>query len=622
MLAARLRHVLPLVAAVLAGNAALYACLCVERAWPLAAVALVPWITLACRRGPIAPWIAFAAVMPAYALMHRAIGRHAPISHALIAVAYACALVPSAWMVRAAARRSWPSFAVGVGAVWAASEIVRTLAVVPPWHRLAVALYAQPRLVQIADLAGMAGVTFALAVCNAALAAALLRRTEPEITRSLSPRRELTVALTLSLAVVVYGHARMVEARRTVHDGPRVLVVETDVLPDTLGGTVPEHALVTQATALTVEALAAHPRVDWIQWPEATSPRALDDDFHRARPDDPALLAALTRDPSEPVTAARAAVLQADARGALTTLTRRVDTFGVPLLVGADALVPARPRWEHRNAMYLLAPGAAQPLARHDKVLTFPVYESVPWRTSAPAIASLFARIRPPHSPPEITPAAHPVAFRVGPWTVHSPICFETETPEYTRDWLPESHRGRLVWSHGANDWWGERSDDVLHAFRFEVFRAIEGRVGIARSANAGFAGFVSPTGELHDVVGGDRAARMPAPGRPERDALRRARALLAERESVEDALSRAENEGERLALEARDERLRGAILAAQREATALARGVAVKGARVAAVRIDTRRPWYPRVGRWIEHALVLLWVLGAAGAVRAKAWR
>jgi apolipoprotein N-acyltransferase len=42
------------------------------------------------------------------------------------------------------------------------------------------------------------------------------------------------------------------------------------------------------------------------------------------------------------------------------------------------------------------------------------------------------------------------------------------------------------------------------------VFRAVEARVGIARSTNAGVTAFVSPSGEVYAVAGGPGAAAMP----------------------------------------------------------------------------------------------------------------
>jgi|GEM_PF-2189418 len=607
---------------IVVGNALLYASLRVDRAWPLAAVALAPWTVLAvcARRG--APWIAFASAMPAFALMHRAIGRHAPLSHLVIAVAYAAALVPSAWLVRQIARRTRAPLSLTVGLVWSAAELVRTLGFVPPWHRLAVALSAQLRAIQIADVAGMSGVSCVLAFCGGAAASAAVRVVDPSLS-SRRPRvsRELVAAGSLVVAVTLYGSWRLREAREAVRDGPRVLVVETDVLPDTLDGAVAPNALLAAATALTRAAYARGDGAALIQWPELTTERVLNPEFHEARADDRGLSDALGPGRYGARTPAEIAVLQAEGRGTLATLTRLVDELRTPLLVGATAFVPHGARWERRNAMFLLAPGRATPVARHDKVLTFPVYESLPLRDLAPRIAARLARLRPPHSPREITPGRAPVALPVGPWTVHSPICFETEPSAYTRDWLPEAARGRLFWSHGANDWWGERSDDVLHAFRFEVFRAIEGRVGIARSANAGFAGFVSPTGALHDVVGGARAAQMPAPGRPERAALARLNALRLAREALQVEATRAPSEDARRALRARAMALTEAMLDAAREARARALAAAVTGARTANVRIDRRRPLYPRVGRFVEGGLVGAWA-AALLVARARARR
>ncbi len=173
-------------------------------------------------------------------------------------------------------------------------------------------------------------------------------------------------------------------------------------------------------------------------------------------------------------------------------------------------------------------------------------------------------------------------------------ICFESEFPEF--EFLPVMRApGRpRFWVQIANDWGGgDRSDAALRSFRFSVFRAVEARVGIARSSNASVAGFISPTGELYDVVGGARSAQMPAPGRPERGAVRKLATLLAERDALDqeaefalDAAKRTQLAEQRRGLVANIERLRTQVCEAAAHAAAI-------GTSLARVRTDSRKSTY-----------------------------
>jgi len=55
-----------------------------------------------------------------------------------------------------------------------------------------------------------------------------------------------------------------------------------------------------------------------------------------------------------------------------------------------------------------------------------------------------------------------------------------------------------------SNDGWFGRNHQQPQHLSTCVFRAVENRVGIARSVNTGISAFIDPSGRVHDQVRGD----------------------------------------------------------------------------------------------------------------------
>jgi apolipoprotein N-acyltransferase len=610
---------------------ALYACLSFERCWPIAFVALAPWtllVLLAPKRRAL--W-ALVAVMPAYAAMHLQIGRIAWAFHPIVTVFVAVALAGTAHVFVALARGTKVPLALLVAPLWTAAEMVRSNELIPPWHRLATALYAQGWSLQVCDLGGMSALTFALAVSSGAAAACALVRFWPALLpHRRSVRGELVAAAVTWAFVAAYGWYRLDQAKHTTRDGPLVMVVQSDYFANGVEAPMPRprwHEL----AALTTAALARGPKPALIVWPEWSLGASIEASFLRATPD--AAMAA-TLEPhaasqNELIAITQLRRQQAEGAALWAWLSLAVRRFDAPLLVGGPAIAERAGAWRRYNAAFLVEPGAAQPTQRHDKITPFPVYEAIPWDdVSWGPLRWLHDRLATARSqradwPAMIDRGRGARTMTVQNYRVATPICFETETPEFEFEPGLSGADRPDFWVQIANDAWGERSDDTLRAFRFNVFRSVETRVTIARSANASVTGFTDPSGAIYGVVGGDQAARMPAAGRPERAALATLRALQSERAQLEQAIERAPAdapmERERAELAALIER--SGVL--RRQARDAARSVARVGASVERVRVDSRRTVYVATRGASDRILVAAWwcavLLCAARASRER---
>ncbi len=609
-----------------ASSPILYASLSFERAWPLAFVALVPWALFVLKASPrVAIVGALLSVMPAYIAMHREIVRIAPLFHGVSWPAFAAALCGAAIALRFAARASRLPVSLLLPVCWAAGELVRASELVPPWHRIATALYRQRWALQVCDLGGMSAVSFALASSSGAVVGIALRRFGPEARRvHCSTRAELGIALALWSFVAVYGEHRLRESREAQRDGPAVLIVQTDEFIDALRVRSARERVVSLAT-LTRDALRRSERPALIVWPEAVLDAVISRPFLDAPSDAVDALPRALRSGDATLDRATLAREQAAGRARAQWIRALSAEFAAPVLVGGPALLRgADGSWRRYNAAHLVDASRPDADESHLKTRPFPLYERVPFddARSGPlrwAHAQL-ASLRPTDRgwPAPVSAGAGVRRMPLGSLSFAATICFETEFADLA--WT-DGMSGASFWVNIADDSWGARQDDTLRAFRFNVFRSIESRVSIARSANAGVAAITGPTGEIFAAVGGATATRMPMPGRPELVAIERVHALRAriEQRARDSVAPQDAAGGTSSALPLLSEELR----AAQRSARELSDAVRREGAIVARVRLDRRSTLYVRsrglFDRMLVSTLLATIALALGHAVRTR---
>jgi apolipoprotein N-acyltransferase len=73
-------------------------------------------------------------------------------------------------------------------------------------------------------------------------------------------------------------------------------------------------------------------------------------------------------------------------------------------------------------------------------------------------------------------------------------ICFESVFPEISRQWVKA---GANVLINLTNDAWYGKSSAPYHSLAMAVFRAVETRRSLIRSANTGISAFVTPAGTI-----------------------------------------------------------------------------------------------------------------------------
>jgi len=480
---------------------------------PLAFVVLVPWVVaVAAGRGKtaiLAGWVTGVAVFGVglYWLTWVTMVGYLPL------IAYLSVYwLAAAWFVRRATARRLPLWLV-LPIAWTALELGRAYIITGfPWFCLAHSQYKITALIQTADLTGIYGVSFLVAMVNGFVADAVLRILARRDQRAPAPiSRRMLLAGFITPAVLAagflgYGAFRLKQAERTCTPGPRIAVVQSAV-PIRLGGrTMGEKEFFNLLVELT-RPLEGQP-LDLVIWPETVLPSQFDQHWSLGKPWRQVDPEAYETKDQEWIRGMQA--MNAD----MAALLGRLDA---PLLAGAMTVRPPtdggeRPDLFNSAMMFTTDDGTTLDVAGiYDKMHCVPFSESVPFKHSWPWLHRVL-RGCVPEVMPQLTPGERVHRFRFGEettWTTAAPICYEGVFARVCRPMVYTSSGKQLdVLANISNDGWfiwpGSRqraSSELDQHLAMYVFRAIENRVPVVRAVNTGVSGFIDSSGRIGTVV-------------------------------------------------------------------------------------------------------------------------
>lgn len=346
-----------------------------------------------------------------------------------------------------------------VPAIWVSLEWLRSHAVELslPWALLGHSQYANLPLIQIASLTGVYGVSFLIVLVNAVLAdgaVAWLRR-------SSSPPRYRRVAVSAGLALLalvgslLYGFA--VLARPATAETLRVTVVQGNI-PQALRWSAAFRQRHLDAHLRLTRAAARQDAPALIVWPETAVPAVL--------PQEPRLL------------------------GTFSSLAREANAH---LVVGSAARPKLGPREIRRtysfNGAFLLSPTGIA--GQYHKIRLFPFgeylpYAGFPWPSRIATQAGHFL------------PGQEHTTFSLNGARFAVLICWETIFPDLVRQF---ALRGAELVLNITNEAWFGETAAPYQFLAMNVFRAVENRIAIVRSANTGISAFIDPHGRVAGKV-------------------------------------------------------------------------------------------------------------------------
>ncbi len=426
--------------------------------WPLAWVALVPWlIALRLSNGwgvALGSWLGGFAF---YGIILSWLWLFGGTAWALACIVISLTLLLWGLLIRWIERLSPGLRVLGAAVLWCGVEWTRGLGQFGfTWGWLGYSQSPALPILPVASVAGTLGLSFLIALVNAALAEAILGVMQEERPLSWLGRTVLVLAL-VGLAIV---GAREWRQRLGRLSGPtvRVAIVQGSTSGPLLAENVnvpmtqAEHARAREKyLALTAE--AAQKRPSLVVWPESALPGAPEEESSVAE-----------------------------------TVARAARVSHAWLLAGG----PYQDGERQYNSAYLYAP-SGNLVARYDKVQLVPFGEYVPAREQLPSLKRYHVRDF------DFNAGAVHHVLQAGTVSLGPMICFESIFPQISWQLV---RRGAQVLVIMTNDaWFGHTAAAAQHR-QIAVLRAVETNRWVVRAASTGISSFISPEGKIVSQAG------------------------------------------------------------------------------------------------------------------------
>ena len=332
--------------------------------------------------------------------------------------------------------------------LWVSLEYLRSFLLTGfPWAELGHSQYLNLPFIQMADVTGVYGPSFVIVLVNGALFSVL-----HQWPRKIFPYRAVIATAAVFSGFLIYGYVKMgaLETRILQQPALRVGLVQGNI--DQSVKWDPSFQKQTMEIYEKLSLKVAETKPELIIWPETATPFF----FQDAKEYQPLVLA----------------------------IPEKTNAF---LLFGTPSYKIEKGKVNHYNSA-LLVSASGEIRGKYDKIHLVPFGEYVPLQSLLFFIGSLGEGIGNFKSGKEIFNFPLPQG-RFGVL-----ICFEIIFPNLCRRFVKEGADFLVTITNDA--WFGRTSAPYQH-FAQATFRAVENRVFIARAANTGISGFISPTGKI-----------------------------------------------------------------------------------------------------------------------------
>ena len=329
-------------------------------------------------------------------------------------------------------------------ALWVVLEFARAnLLTGFPWCLVGHSQYRDLYVIQIADLAGVYGISFIILLANAVLYRLLFERPLKAV------RAELAATLLLAALTLAYGYHRLKETPEQ-DASLRVTIVQGNVDQSVKWHPAFQAETVERYRSLTLSSKPFGPEL--VVWPETALPFFLQDGGDLA-----------------------------------LKVLETVRLSGAYFIFGSPAYGRDESAVHYYNRAYLVSP-SGEVMASYDKVHLVPFGEYLPLKRFLPFVRRLVV------SAGDFRPGREPAPLPFPKAGAGVLICYESIFPGPARTM---TKKGAQVLVNLTNDaWFGMTSAPYQH-FSMAVFRAVENRRPVVRAANTGFSAFISARGEI-----------------------------------------------------------------------------------------------------------------------------
>jgi apolipoprotein N-acyltransferase len=335
---------------------------------------------------------------------------------------------------------------------WVAFDFIRSFLFSGfAWAMLGHSQYRTLPLIQIADLAGVYGITLLIVLANIVLHRALRAVSGAGVPY---PVKSAVVILLLLLGTLYYGFSRLNVAETTRLAPMRVALIQGNIPQDVKWS--PEFRQQTLDTYERLTREASKGGVDLIVWPESAVPFFFQD---------------------EPLQAER-----------IRGLAREMNAC---LLFGSPAHELRNGRSTFLNSAFMLSP-RGETVGRADKLHLVPFGEYVPLGNILTFINKIVVGIG------DFAPGERAVTLDTGSTKLGVQVCYEVIFPELSRQYV---QAGARVLVAITNDAWFGRSSAPYQHLAISTFRAIETRTPLIRAANTGVTAIVDQNGHIRTMT-------------------------------------------------------------------------------------------------------------------------
>jgi len=367
-------------------------------------------------------------------------------------------------------RLGWRAAACAVPFLWVSVEFLRSnmTFLSLPWGLLAHSQYLCPTVIQLADLTGAYGLSFVIALFNAALAAALLTVIKNRFGGKLispairQPFVLIGSAMACTAFTLIYGFFFMPdtpEGRQI-----RLAVVQGNIEQARKWDPAYAEYILDTYDELTRRASSSNPEL--IVWPETATPRSISID-----------------------------------KKLYGRIKQLAVSSGAHLLLGSSQLqkfnLKDKDSARYLNSAFLISPDARQQdTQRYDKIHLFPFGEQLPYPDTIP-----WSMLAVPKAGNYIAGKEYKV-FDLNGYRFAVTICWENIFPNMARRFV---EGGAEFIVNITNEAWFGRTSAPYQFLAMSVFRAVENRIYIVRCANTGISCCIGPNGRIAERVVDER---------------------------------------------------------------------------------------------------------------------
>jgi len=323
-----------------------------------------------------------------------------------------------------------------------------------PWENLGYSQHRFLSLIQLADLTGVAGISFLLVAVNALLFQGLATFMERrKILASIVP---VALAAAIILGQYGYGRWRLGTLETSSSASIKVSLIQGNISQETKWEPAFQQATLERYLRLTREAVERdHPQL--VVWPETATPFYFLGEGELSR-----------------------------------VLILELQSLQTPLLFGSPAVRRQGDRLRFYNRAYLLD-DRGRVGGYYDKRHLVPFGEYVPLQSV------LFFVHRLVEATGDFAAGDRPAVMNLGAARPGILICYEAIFPELSRDLV--QHGANLLVNITNDAWFGRTSAPYQH-LSMALLRTVELRVPMVRCANTGISALIDPSGRILQETG------------------------------------------------------------------------------------------------------------------------